>query len=122
MPLPGAVPSMTITSSGGGFGPFLPSLTMELVMKIYCVTEPLSESFLPDRASAMAHAKFCVDLLKERMDEGAVYVVEYTVRKMDKEGVCAILNSQGGCFATDSNLIREWKVKLGSVFYEYGVI
>lgn len=91
-------------------------------MKIYCVTEPLSESFFPNRASAMAHAKYCVDLLKERLDDGMVYVVEYTVRTLDKEGICAILNAQGGCFATDTNLIREWKVKLGSVYYEFGTI
>lgn len=89
-------------------------------MKIYGVSEPLSESFLPDRASAIAHANACVDLLKERMDEGAVYVIEYTVRPMNKEAICAILNAQGGCFATDTNLIREWRVKLGSVYYEHG--
>lgn len=84
-------------------------------MKIYGVSTWGGTMYAPTKEAALKEANYSVDALKAQKETSYVELFEYTVPDMTKELLCSILNSQGGRFAQEQKLIREWELVDGKI-------
>lgn len=88
-------------------------------MVIYGVETWGGTMYLPTKEKALEEAKYSLDVLQKGKDTGYVSLFKYTVPFMTNELLCSILNSQGGRFAEEQELLYEWNLEDGEVVSKF---